>query len=235
MNIASPENISKLEKNNQKKLFLSIASVMQAIAVSKSEIDTGKAGKYKAFTMDNVLEETKRLLPQNNIITFVKNELYETQYITKTTQYGDKITHNVIIKTTVTFIHTESLEEYSAIAYGEASDAGDKALSKAQTDGFKKALCQTLHLFDDDGDKDNKVNDDKDKVKNIVINTKKDAKQCIEGIDFEKNKENLMQTKNIEELKKVFTSIYNKKSSFTPEEYNELEAIKNNKKEHFEN
>lgn len=68
-----------------------------------------------------------------------------------------------------------------------------------------------------------------------LIKTKEEAKAFIEVIDFEKSKENLLQTKDMEELKKVFTYIYNKKSSFTPEEYNELETIKNNKKEHFEN
>ena len=68
-----------------------------------------------------------------------------------------------------------------------------------------------------------------------VIKTKDDAKAVVEKIDFEKSKESLLQTKDMEELKNVFTSIYNKKSSFTPEEYNELETIKNNKKEHFKN
>ena len=148
----------------EKKLYKSLASIMNDLVVQKNKIDTGTAGKYKAFTIDGVLEKTKILLPKYEVMTFVNNELHETQYITKTGKYGDKTTHNVIVKTIVEFCHTETGEIHSSIAYGEASDAGDKALSKAQTDGFKKALCQTFHLFDDDGDKDRMPNDDNEKI-----------------------------------------------------------------------
>lgn len=154
----------------EKKLFQSIANVTAEIVVAKSNIDTGTAGKYKAFTVDKVLEQTKTLLHKNNVCTFIVNELQETQYITKNTKSGEKTTHNVIVKTIVTFVHTETGEEYKSIAFGEASDSGDKALSKAQTDGFKKALCQTFHLFDDDGDKDRTPNNDEEKI--IKVNQK---------------------------------------------------------------
>lgn len=148
----------------EKKLYKALSCIMNDLVVQKSNIDTGTAGKYKAFTIDTVLENTKTLLPKYEVMTFVNNELHETQYITKTGKYGDKTTHNVIVKTIVEFCHTETGETHSSIAYGEASDAGDKALSKAQTDGFKKALCQTFHLFDDDGDKDRTPNDDNEKI-----------------------------------------------------------------------
>ena len=68
------------------------------------------------------------------------------------------------------------------------------------------------------------------------INTKEEAKAVVEKIqmDFEKEKTKLLETKDITQLKTIFTTIYNNKSLFTPEQFIELETIKNNKKEDFE-
>lgn len=169
----------------EKKLYQSLAQVMSQIVVGKSQIDTGTAGKYKAFTVDAVLEQTKSLFPQSNIVTLVNNELVEQQYITKVGKYGgEKTTHNVIVKTIVTFIHTETGESHQSVALGEASDSGDKALSKAQTDGFKKALCQTLHLFDDDGDKDRTPSNEEEKIVKAVqkpVEKKQEPQKPVEN------------------------------------------------------
>jgi hypothetical protein len=52
----------------------------------------------------------------------------------------------------------------------------------------------------------------------------------IEVIDFEKEKTKLLLSSNEVELKNQFTFIYNNKNSFTTEQFNELEKIKNNLK-----
>jgi len=68
------------------------------------------------------------------------------------------------------------------------------------------------------------------------INTKEEAKAVVKKIeiDFEKEKRKLLEAKDITQLKTIFTTIYNNKSLFTPEQFIELETIKNNKKEDFE-
>lgn len=70
-----------------------------------------------------------------------------------------------------------------------------------------------------------------------VIETKEEAKAVVKKIeiDFEKEKRKLLETKDITQLKTIFTTIYNNKSLFTKEQFTELETIKNNKKEDFEN
>jgi len=216
----------------EKKLYKALACIMNDLVVQKSNIDTGTAGKYKAFTIDTVLENTKMLLPKYEVMTFVNNELHETQYITKTSKYGgDKTTHNVIVKTIVEFCHTETGEIHSSIAYGEASDAGDKALSKAQTDGFKKALCQTFHLFDDDGDKDKTPNDDNEKIVKTIqkpVEKKQEPQKQIEVFNYEKLKEELIECATLGEIQSVVNKIIKFGSQMTENQKQELNKVKTN-------
>lgn len=50
---------------------------------------------------------------------------------------------------------------------------------------------------------------------------------------FENSKEHLLSANNVDELKKIFTSIYHLKHQLSPEQYNELDTIKNNMKDSF--
>jgi hypothetical protein len=232
----------------EKKLYKALACIMNDLVVQKNKIDTGTAGKYKAFTIDGVLEKTKILLPKYEVMTFVNNELHETQYITKTGKYGDnKTTHNVIVKTIVEFCHTETGEIHSSIAYGEASDAGDKALSKAQTDGFKKALCQTFHLFDDDGDKDRMPNDDNEKIVKTIqkpVEKKQEPQKPVEkkqepqkenniSVSFETLKGYLIESPSIERLNAVWKRGEQYIKNYTTEQQTEIQNIYNGKKQEF--
>ena len=215
---------------------------MSQIVVGKSQIDTGTAGKYKAFTVDAVLEQTKSLFPQSNIVTLVNNELVEQQYITKVGKYGgEKTTHNVIVKTIVTFIHTETGESHQSVALGEASDSGDKALSKAQTDGFKKALCQTLHLFDDDGDKDRTPSNEEEKIVKAVqkpvekkqepqkpVEKKQEPQKPVEVFNYEKLKEELMECGTLAEVQTVREKASNNKSKMSIEQQKEFVTLLTN-------
>ena len=226
----------------EKKLYQSLAQVMSQIVVGKSQIDTGTAGKYKAFTVDAVLEQTKSLFPQSNIVTLVNNELVEQQYITKVGKYGgEKTTHNVIVKTIVTFIHTETGESHQSVALGEASDSGDKALSKAQTDGFKKALCQTLHLFDDDGDKDRTPSNEEEKIVKAVqkpvekkqepqkpVEKKQEPQKPVEVFNYEKLKEELMECGTLAEVQTVREKASNNKSKMSIEQQKEFVTLLTN-------
>lgn len=209
-----------------------LCKIQKTLKVGKEH--NNSFGKYKYRKAEDILKEVKSLLVDDEYVTTsAKIQVIQDRFYVEITACLHK-----------------GLERICAVGYARESFE-KKGMDDAQLTGAtmsyakKYALCN-LFAIDDEVDNDDEdvqknskqskaIQDINEKTTQQPINTKEEAKAVVEKIDFEKSKENLMQTKDMEELKKVFTYIYNKKSSFTPEEYNELETIKNNKKEHFEN
>lgn len=165
------------ENNNiqQDTIYDAICNIIEEVNVDKGEVDAGKAGKYKAFLIDGVLNALKPLFAKNKLIFSIKHNIKESQYVTTSTQYGDKIKHNVIIETEIVFMH-KSGDMITCNAIGEASDNGDKAFSKAQTDSYKKILCQ-MFLLSDGEDKDKTANNEEEIVVNVEKKTYNNTNQ----------------------------------------------------------
>lgn len=215
-----------------------LCKIQKTLKVGKEH--NNSFGKYKYRKAEDILKEVKSLLVDDEYVTTsAKIQVIQDRFYVEITACLHK-----------------GLERICAVGYARESFE-KKGMDDAQLTGAtmsyakKYALCN-LFAIDDEVDNDdeevqknskqnernaNTTKQEKPTEQNTQqpIKTKEEAKAVVEKIDFEKSKENLMQTKDMEELKKVFTYIYNKKSSFTPTEYNELETIKNNKKEHFEN
>ena len=165
------------ENNNiqQDTIYDAICNIIEEVNVDKGEVDAGKAGKYKAFLIDGVLNALKPLFAKNKLIFSIKHNIKESQYVTTSTQYGDKIKHNVIIETEIVFMHKGG-DMITCNAIGEASDNGDKAFSKAQTDSYKKILCQ-MFLLSDGEDKDKTANNEEEIVVNVEKKTYNNTNQ----------------------------------------------------------
>lgn len=209
-----------------------LCKIQKTLKVGKEH--NNSFGKYKYRKAEDILKEVKSLLVDDEYVTTsAKIQVIQDRFYVEITACLHK-----------------GLERICAVGYARESFE-KKGMDDAQLTGAtmsyakKYALCN-LFAIDDEVDNDDEdvqknskqskaIQDINEKTTQQPINTKEEAKAVVEKIDFEKSKENLMQTKNIEELKKVFTFIYSKKSSFTQTEYNELETIKDNKKEHFEN
>ena len=151
-------------ENNQT-IFDAISNIMINVDIEKDTIDAGKAGKYDAFTIDSVLKKIRPLLAANKLIMSIKHKLVESQYIDVESAYGKKTKHNVIIETFIEMKHVSG-ENLEFQAIGEGSDNGDKAISKAQTDSYKKIILQMFAISDGD-DKDKIANDKDEEIKNV--------------------------------------------------------------------
>jgi hypothetical protein len=186
-------------------------TIHQRLCEIQKKLKVGKEhnnsfGKYKYRKAEDILKE-------------IKEYLIDDEYITTSAQI-QSIQERFYVVITACF--HKSLETVCAAGYARESfdkkGMDDAQLTGATTSYAKKyALCN-LFAIDDEAD-----NDDED--------VQKKARQ----MEFEKEKTKLLQTKDITQLKTIFTTIYNNKSLFTPEQFIELETIKNNKKEDFEN
>ena len=224
--------------NENQTIHQRLCKIQKSLKVGKEH--NNSFGKYKYRKAEDILKEVKSLFIDDEYVTTSANiQVIQDRFYVA-----------------ITACFHKGLDTICAVGYARES-FDKKGMDDAQLTGAtmsyakKYALCN-LFAIDDEVDNDdeevqknskqnernaNTTKQEKPTEQNTQqpIKTKEEAKAVVEKIDFEKSKENLMQTKDIEELKKVFTVIYNKKSSFTPTEYNELETIKNNKKEHFEN
>lgn len=173
-------------ENNQT-IFDAISNIMTNVDIQKDNIDAGKAGKYDAFTIDSVLQKIRPLLAANKLIMSIKHKLVESQYIDVESIYGKKTKHNVIIETFIEMKHVSG-ENLEFQAIGEGSDNGDKAISKAQTDSYKKIILQMFAISDGD-DKDKTANDKDEEIKNVskkTYNNKTEHKNLVENISDKK-------------------------------------------------
>lgn len=201
-------------------IFDAISNVMARCNVKKDLIDAGNAGKYNAFTIDSVLENIRPLLAENKLIMSIKHDLIESQYVEIESKYGKKTKHNVIVKTNIILKHISGVDiEFQAI--GEASDGGDKGISKAQTDSYKKIITQMFAVSDGD-DKDKEANKEDELIKGVQ---KKEYKTEVELINFTFIKDKIESAKTIKELEKYWQMVVNNRANFSHEHFTDLKVI----------
>ncbi len=216
--------------NENQTIHQRLCEIQKKLKVGKEH--NNSFGKYKYRKAEDILKEIKELCADD-------------EYITTSAQI-QSIQERFYVVITACF--HKSLETVCATGYARESfdkkGMDDAQLTGATTSYAKKyALCN-LFAIDDEADNDDeevqkkaKVSEQNKNIQTQVIKTKEEAKAVVKKIeiDFEKEKRKLLETKDITQLKTIFTTIYNNKSLFTPEQFIELETIKNNKKEDFEN
>lgn len=70
---------------------------------------------------------------------------------------GERMGQHYIIKATATIMDTTSDDTLDWVAYGEAADSGDKAISKAQTNAFKNLIANNLMVSEYDAETESEI------------------------------------------------------------------------------
>lgn len=120
-------------------------------------VSTGKNGSYKAVSERDILDNVKPLEVKYRIYSYPKDrEIVEQDRLITTSQYGEKQSLYLRIKTTYEFINMDKPDErITTITYSDGIDTGDKATGKASTYGDKYALMKMYKISTgEDPDKD---------------------------------------------------------------------------------
>jgi hypothetical protein len=107
--------------------------------------------KYHYMREVDVMEALKAQLIQEKIIMLTSSEFVDIQK----KEGKDKTDFVTTVKTTHTFIDSETGEQYSVSSVGSGYDSSDKGASKAITAATKYAIMKTFMISDEGADIEN--------------------------------------------------------------------------------
>lgn len=112
------------------------------------QVETGKGKGYKAVSEADVLAAVKPVEKQYGVYSYpYEREIVESGELTTTTQYGERKSLFLRVRTIYRFVNTEKPEEYiDIVTYGDGVDSQDKAPGKAMTYGDKYALLKAYKI-----------------------------------------------------------------------------------------
>lgn len=134
-----------MEKNIYEKMALATDKISR---VAKNlNVGSGK-NSYKAVGEADVLSAVKPIENECGIYSYpIYREIEQAADYTSKTEYGDKITKFVRIKTTYRFVNIENKEDYiDIVSFGDGVDPQDKASGKAMTYCDKYALLKAYKI-----------------------------------------------------------------------------------------
>ena len=112
---------------------------------------------YRYATAADVMEKINAALVKHQVASVVMPELLELREITNAKGNSERL---ATVKTTVSFVDSESGESLQFIGLGSGQDTGDKAVMKAQTASLKYAYLMTLAIATgDDPESDSAVDE----------------------------------------------------------------------------
>ena len=112
---------------------------------------------YRYATAADVMEKSNAALVKHQVASVVMPELLELREITNAKGNSERL---ATVKTTVSFVDSESGESLQFIGLGSGQDTGDKAVMKAQTASLKYAYLMTLAIATgDDPEADSAVDE----------------------------------------------------------------------------
>ena len=142
---------------DMKSLPSKLVKLMSALSnVPKDKFNQGEG--YKYLSSDALLDRINPACVKLGLATVVDTELLDWRE--KTTKSG-MIWQIVSVKVTVTIIDSDSGEMLQTQGIGGGQDAGDKAFSKAQTQGRKYAFMLAMNISTGD---DPEVDESTDKA-----------------------------------------------------------------------
>ena len=131
-------------------IYEKMAEITAAInTVAKNlQVDTGKGKGYKAVSEADVLAAVKPIEKQFGVYSYpYDREIVESGELVNQTQYGERKSLFLRVKTVYRFVNTEKTEEYiDIVTYGDGVDTQDKAPGKAMTYGDKYALLKAYKI-----------------------------------------------------------------------------------------
>lgn len=112
------------------------------------QVDTGKGKGYKAVSEADVLAAVKPIEKKHGVYSYpYDREIVESGELVNQTQYGERKSLFLRVKTVYRFVNTEKADEYiDIVTYGDGVDTQDKAPGKAMTYGDKYALLKAYKI-----------------------------------------------------------------------------------------
>lgn len=131
-------------------IYEKMAEITAAInTVAKNlQVDTGKGKGYRAVSEADVLAAVKPIEKQFGVYSYpYDREIVESGELVNQTQYGERKSLFLRVKTVYRFVNTEKTDEYiDIVTYGDGVDTQDKAPGKAMTYGDKYALLKAYKI-----------------------------------------------------------------------------------------
>lgn len=140
-------------------IFEKMSCITNEIGVIEKnlKIEVNKTRSYKAVSERDVLDAVKPLENKYRVYSYpAEREIVENGTLTSKTEYGEKNSLYLRVKTRYEFVNIDNTAEYlSMIVYGDGIDTGDKAPGKAMTYADKYALLKAYKISTgDDTDKE---------------------------------------------------------------------------------
>lgn len=136
--------------SQQNKLAGKLVKILGALgAVEKKGYNSHQ--KYYYMREVDVMEALKAQLIENKIIMLTSSEFVDIQK----KEGKDKTDFVTTVKTTHTFIDSETGEQFSINSVGSGYDSSDKGASKAITAAVKYAIMKTFMISDEGADIEN--------------------------------------------------------------------------------
>lgn len=127
-----------------------LSAVMEAVRT----VHKGDRNKQQGFNfrgVDAVVNAVGPVLRTNGVVVVpLVEDISESEFTTK--DKGTRM-HQVVVRTRYRF-YGPAGDHIEAVTYGEAADAGDKAVTKAQSVALRIALLQALCIPTDEPDPD---------------------------------------------------------------------------------
>lgn len=111
-------------------------------------VETGKGKSYRAVSEADVLAAVKPIEKKHGVYSYpYEREIVESGELVNQTQYGERKSLFLRVRTVYRFVNTEKPEEYlDIVTYGDGVDSQDKAPGKAMTYGDKYALLKAYKI-----------------------------------------------------------------------------------------
>lgn len=112
------------------------------------QVDTGKGKGYKAVSEADVLAAVKPIEKKHGVYSYpYEREIVDSGELVNQTQYGERKSLFLRVRTVYRFVNTEKPDEYlDIVTYGDGVDSQDKAPGKAMTYGDKYALLKAYKI-----------------------------------------------------------------------------------------
>ena len=112
------------------------------------QVDTGKGKGYKAVSEADVLAAVKPIEKKHGVYSYpYEREIVDSGELVNQTQYGERKSLFLRVRTIYRFVNTEKPDEYlDIVTYGDGVDSQDKAPGKAMTYGDKYALLKAYKI-----------------------------------------------------------------------------------------
>lgn len=111
-------------------------------------VETGKGKGYKAVSEADVLAAVKPIEKKHGVYSYpYEREIVDSGELVNQTQYGERKSLFLRVRTVYRFVNTEKPDEYlDIVTYGDGVDSQDKAPGKAMTYGDKYALLKAYKI-----------------------------------------------------------------------------------------